>query len=112
MQQCKDNANEARFILLEMKNNIELMTMKQGLYAQVFKLRRKDLKFIAANHNVNESKFKFQGLSVISQRWFDLDFDWIEVNFIKLEPGFYKKIFQSHDNTQDVSPFKCFQVPI
>ena len=53
------------------------MAMEQGLYAQMFKLRRKDLKFIAANKNKNESKFKFQGLSERSQRWFDLDFDCI-----------------------------------
>ena len=35
MQQCKDNANVAQFIALEMKNNIKRMEMEQGLYAQV-----------------------------------------------------------------------------
>ena len=53
--------------------------MEQVLYAQVVKLRRNDLKFIAANKNKNEAKLKFQGLSAISQRWFDLDFDWIGI---------------------------------
>ena len=48
------------------------MAVEQGLYAQVVKIRRKDLKFIAANKNKNEAKFKFQGLSARSQRWFDL----------------------------------------
>ena len=55
------------------------MAMEQGLYAQVVKLCRKDLKFIVANKNKNEAKFKFQGQSARSQHWFDLDFDWIEI---------------------------------
>ena len=63
------------------------------------KLRRKDLEFIAADKNKNEAKFKFQGLSARSQRWFDIEFDWIET-------------FQSHDDTQDTNTFKSFQVPI
>ena len=83
MQQCKDNAHEAQFIPLEIKNNIKLMSMKQGLYAQVFILRRKYLIFTDANKNKNKNKFKFQGQSARSQRWFDLDFDWIDVNFSK-----------------------------
>ena len=35
------------------------MAMEQGLYAQVIKLRRKDLEYIAANKNKNEAKFMF-----------------------------------------------------
>ena len=54
------------------------------------KLHLKDLKFIAANKNENKDKFKFQGLSKISQRWFDLEFDWRKVNFSTREPDFYK----------------------
>ena len=38
-------------------------------------LRRKDLKFVATGKIKNEAKFKFQGQSARSQRWFDLDFD-------------------------------------
>ena len=49
------------------------------------------MKFIAANNNRNKAKFKFQGQSARSQRWFDLDFDWIELNFITREPDFYKE---------------------
>ena len=88
------------------------MSMEQGLYEQVVKLRWNDLKFIAANKNKNENKFKFQGLSTIPQRWFDLDFDWIEVTFSTCEPAFSKKIIQSHDDTQDTNIFDSFQVPI
>ena len=88
------------------------MEMEQGLYAQVVKISRKDLKFIAENNNKNEAKFKFQGQSARSQRWFDLDFEWIEVNFSTHEPDLYKKMFQIHDDTQDTNTFKLFQVPI
>ena len=60
--------------------------MKQILYAQVIMLRRKYLKFIAADKNKNEAKFKFQGLSSRSQLWFDLNSDCIEVNLSTSEP--------------------------
>ena len=60
--------------------------MEQGLYAQVVKLRQKYLGFTAENKNKNEAKFKFQGQYAKSQRWFDIDFDWIEVNFSTREP--------------------------
>ena len=62
--------------------------MKQGLYAQVVKLLQKDLKFIAANKNKNEAKFKFQGQYARSKRWFDLEIYWIEVNFSTRELDF------------------------
>ena len=88
------------------------MTMEQVLYAQVFKIIRKDFKFTAANKNKNEAKFKFKGKSARSQRWFYLGFYWIEVNFSKCEPDFYKKLFQSHNDTQDTNTFKFFRVPI
>ena len=68
--------------------------MEQGLYAQVVMISRKDLKFIAENKNKNEAKFKFQGQSARSQCWFDLEFDWIQVNFITHEPDLYKIFFK------------------
>ena len=85
------------------------METKKGLYAQVFKLRRKDLKFIVSNNNKNEAKFKFQGQSARSHRWFGLDFDWIKVNFSTREPDLYKRFFNIHDNTQDKNTFKYFK---
>ena len=54
--------------------------MKQGFYAQVIMLRQKDLKKIATDQIKNESKFKFQGQSAISQHFFGISFDCIEVN--------------------------------
>ena len=71
------------------------MEMEQRLYAQVVKLRRKDSKFIAENKDKNETKFKFQGQSARSQRWFDLDFDQIELNFITREPGSIRNVFKA-----------------
>ena len=71
------------------------MAMEQGLYAQVVKISQKDLKFIAENKNTNEAKIKFQGQYARSKCWFDLDFDWIEVNFSRRETDFYKKVFIS-----------------
>ena len=86
--------------------------MGQILYAQVVKLRRKDLLFVALDQNKTESKFKFQGQSARSQLYFDLDLDWIDINFSTREPDFCKKLFQIHDNKQDDITFKTFPVPI
>ena len=58
------------------------------------------------------AKFKFQGKSTRSQRWFYLEFDCIEVNFIIHEPDLCNKLFKSHEDTQDTNTFKLFQVPI
>ena len=104
--------NEPRFISGDIKNNIKWMAMEQILYAQVVKLRSNKLQFVAADKNKSEAKFKFQGQSARSQRWFDLDFDWIEVNFSTREPDFYRKIIQSNDDTQDDIMFKTFHIPI
>ena len=60
-------------------------------------LRRNDLNITESNKNKNEDKSKFQGQSEKSQRWFDLDSDWIEEYFITREPGLYNKIYQRYD---------------
>ena len=86
--------------------------MEQGLNAQVIMLRWKYFKFVAADKNKNEDKFKFPGQYARPQRWFGLGFDLIEINFSTCEPGFCRKLFQSHDDTQDTSTFKSFQVTI
>ena len=52
-------------------------------------LRQEYWKFVAIDRIKNEAKFKFQNQSEISQRWFDIDFDWIKVNFRTHEPDFY-----------------------
>ena len=55
---------------------------------------------------------KFQGQSARSHLWFDLDLDWIDMNFSTREPDFYTKLFQSHDNKKDKDTFNTFQVTI
>ena len=112
IKECKDNSNEARDIPRYVKNNIKRMAMEQVLYAQAIMLRQKYLKFVATDKNKNEAKFKFRGQSARSQCSFDLDFYWIEVNFITREPDLYKKLFQSHNDTQDINTFRFFQVPV
>ena len=87
MKECKDNSNEALDIPREVKNNIKRMAMEQGLYSQVIMLRQKDLNFFATDKIKNKAKFKFQGQSSRSQRWFYLDFDWIKFNINML--GWY-----------------------
>ena len=69
------------------------MSMEKGLYAQGIMLCQEDLKFVAADNNKNEAKFRFQGQSAISRRWFDIGFDWIEVNVSTHKPDFYNKTF-------------------
>ena len=53
---------------------------------------------------------KFQGKLEISQSWFDLDLDWIEIDFSTREPDLYKKLFQSHDDTQDNNTLKKLDI--
>ena len=109
MKQCKDNENESQFIPLDMKNNIKRMATEQGLYAQVVKLRRKYLKLITENKNKNQVKFKFQGLSARSQRWFDLDFDWFKVNFSTRRPDLYNIFFKDMTIHKIQILSKCFR---
>ena len=109
---CKNNANVPFNILTDVKNILKWMAMEQGLYAQVVMLRQKDLNITEENININENKFKFQGQSARSQRWFDLGYGWIEEIFSTHEPDFYNKMFQRHDETQDTNTFKMFVVPI
>ena len=50
-------------------------------------------------------KFKFQGYPARSQRWFDLNFDWIGESFSTRAPDLYEKFFQRHDETQYKTTF-------
>ena len=105
IKECTDNSNKAHDITHEVKNNIKRMAMEQVLYEKVIMLRRKDFNFFATDKNKNEAKFKLQGQPARSQRWVDLDLDWIEANFSTRETNYYKKRFQSHDDTQDINTF-------
>ena len=111
-ENVKKNPNDPQYILVDVKNNIKLMAMEQSVYAQIINFCHDNLLFDTANKNKTESKFKFQGQSTRSQLWFDLDLDWIDINFSTREPDFYKKLLQSHDNKQYKDTFKTFKVPI
>ena len=93
IRECKNNSNESQFIPSDVKNNIKRMAMEKILFAQFVKLWCKDLKFVATDKNKIEAKFKFQGQSTRSQLWFDLDLNWVEINFSTREPDFYKETF-------------------
>ena len=69
-------------------------------------LCRKYLKITEANKNKNEAKFKFQGQSERSQRWFGIGFYWIGKDFSTREPELYRKIFLRNEKTQHTNTFK------
>ena len=112
LKHCKNNANVPFNITTDVKNNLKQIVTEQGLYAQVVMLFRNYFNITEETKNKNEDKFKFQGQSTRSQRWFDIDFDYIEEKFSTCETDFYKKIFQRRDETQDRNKFKMFVVPI
>ena len=62
--------------------------MEHGLYAQVVMIRQKESD--NKKKEENNKKYKFQGQSERYRRWFDLDHDWIEENFMIYESDFYK----------------------
>ena len=84
--------------------------MEQELYAKFVMISRNDLKFIAENKNKNEAKFKFQGQSAISQRWFDPDFDWIEVSFSTRDPYYYSRVIEPFLFLFSAMNFKSFRL--
>ena len=54
----------------------------------------------------------FQGQSVRSKHWFDIDIKWFEENFSTIEPQFYKKLFQGSIEGQDGSKYTTLPVTI
>ena len=68
--------------------------MEQVLYAQVVMLLQNYLKITEENENKNRDKFKFQGQSARSQRWFGLDFGWIEEILAHVNLIFIRKYFK------------------
>ena len=68
------------------------MATKQGLNAQVFMIRRKDLDHKKEKENTN--KYNFQGQSARSILWFDLDHEWLEETFSTSEPDFYENFIK------------------
>ena len=92
-----------------MKNTIKPMAMEQSLYAQVVKLRRKYLKFVATDQNKNEAKFKFQGQYARSQIWFNLDLDWIEINLSLVNLIYIRNFFKAMTIHKTIIHSKLFK---
>ena len=86
------------------------MATEQGLHAQVVMIlqRESDDK----NEKEKTKKYNFQGKSVISRRWFNLDHEWLKENFMTLEPDFYRKMYQTEFRGDDTKTFQMFVVPI
>ena len=51
-------------------------------------IRRKARSKEGNNSSKKETRYSFEGHSSRSQHWFDLDINWIETKFNKMEPGF------------------------
>ena len=70
------------------------MATEQGLYAQVVMIRRKESE--NKKEKENNKKYNFQGKSSRSRRWFNLDHEWLEKNFMTREPDFYKNFIKQN----------------
>ena len=53
----------------------------------------------------------FEGQSIGSKGWFNLDHEFFNRKFYTLEPDFYKKPFEKDIEGQDIEPYKTFVVP-
>ena len=82
------------------------------MYSQVVIIRRKTEVEEAHNNSKKKCKYYFQGKSERSQRWFDIDLDWLKYNFMTMEPEFYKHMFQCKIEGQSVIEILKFPVPI
>ena len=80
LDRCKKYPNKYQFLPSEVKVALEKMAMEQGLYAQVVMIRQKDSE--NKKEKENTKKYNFQGKSAGSRRWFDLDHEWLEENFM------------------------------
>ena len=64
------------------------MATGQGFCAQVIMIRRRDSENKGEKEKIK--KYKFQGQSARSRRWFDIYHDWLEEIIRTPEPDFYK----------------------
>ena len=59
----------------------------------------------------NTKKYQFQGQSVRSTRYFDLDHEWLEKKFCTRELDFYKQLYKMNTKRQDMETYQIFVVP-
>ena len=53
-----------------------------------------------------------QGQSERSKHWFDIDIEWVEEDFSKIEPQFYKRLFKIDIEGQSGLEYPAFTVHI
>ena len=66
--------------------------MENELYAQVVMICQMESDDKKEKDKIK--KYNFQGQSARSRRWFDLDIEWLEENFMTREPDFYKNFIK------------------
>ena len=81
------------------------MATEQGLHAQVVMIlqRESDDK----NEKEKTKKYNFQGKSVISRRWFNLDHEWLKENFMTLNQTSIEKCIKLSLGVTIQKHFKC-----
>ena len=60
----------------------------------------------------NNNKYHFQGKSVRSKLWFDIDHEWLEEKFFTWEPDFYTKLYKMNIKGQEMETYQIFFVPM
>ena len=72
-------------------------------------IRRKDPE--NKKEREKNKKYNFQGQLAESRRWFDLDHEWLEENFMSREPNFYR-IFYKKIGVDDTKTSQICVLPI
>ena len=52
--------------------------------------------------------YSFQGQSIGSTGWFNIDHEWLKRKFSTLEPDFCGECFEKYIEGQDMEPYKTF----
>ena len=86
------------------------MALGNGLYSQLVMILWRDSYDKKGNDKSNI--YNFQGQSARKRYLFDLDYEWLEENFITRETGFYKNIYQNKFRAGNTKTYQIFGVPI
>ena len=57
-------------------------------------------------------KYHFQGQSLISKRWFDLDHEWLEEKLCTHEPDLYTKLYKTNTEGQEMETHQIYVFPM
>ena len=61
---------------------------------------------------LKKTKYRFEGPSVTTKIWIELDHNWIENNFKTRKPEFYPRLFWHHVSGQSDPKAIIFYIPI